>query len=173
MVGLEATDHADMAEALRFDLSGDRASIHQKPGGFGAGQAAAGPPFERPRDGLGLLARASIQLRNEVTYMAFSGGLSDEAVRAIEEVVSGDFSDSQNARARLDAARVILGAIGVREQAQASATANVVVSLGDGLRARCLLPQVRCRRMRRGFWPRLFRRGLIHAELKWDAFPAI
>ena len=40
------------------------------------------------------------------------------------------------ARARLEAARVILGSIGVREKAPAAtAQANVVVSLGDGLRA--------------------------------------
>jgi hypothetical protein len=67
--------------------------------------------------------------------LARLAGLSDDAVRAVAEVVTGDFRDGGVARARLDAARVILSSIGVREQAAASASASLTVSLGDGLRA--------------------------------------
>ena len=67
--------------------------------------------------------------------LARIAGLSDDAIRAVSEVVTGDFTDGGVARARLDAARVILGSIGIREQAPATATANVTLSLGDGLRA--------------------------------------
>lgn len=62
--------------------------------------------------------------------------LSEDATRAVREVVTGDFADAGHARARLDAARVIFNAIGIKEQgAGAAAQANVFVSLGDGLRA--------------------------------------
>ena len=78
----------------------------------------------------GLLAAA------KDTAVARLAEFSEDAVRAVQEVVTGDFADAGHARARLDAARVILAALGIREQAPAaSAQANVVVSLGDGLRA--------------------------------------
>ena len=85
-----------------------------------------------------LLARVAPDLVDRARDLALVrlGGLSDDALRAVGEVVTGDFSDGQVARARLEAARVILGSIGVREKAPAAtAQANVVVSLGDGLRA--------------------------------------
>lgn len=84
-----------------------------------------------------LLARVAPDLVDRARDLALIrlGELSDDAVRAISEVVTGDFADGHVARARLDAARVILGSIGVHEQSPAaSAQANVVVSLGDGLR---------------------------------------
>jgi len=63
-------------------------------------------------------------------------GLSDDALRAVEEVVTGHFGDGGHARARLEAARIILSSLGIREQApQATAQANVVLSFGDAIRA--------------------------------------
>lgn len=85
-----------------------------------------------------LLQRVAPQLVEAAKDIALArlSGLSDDAIRAVAEVVTGDFQDGGTARARLDAARIILGSIGVREQASAtSASANVFVSLGDGLRA--------------------------------------
>lgn len=68
--------------------------------------------------------------------LAKLSGLSEDAVRAVQEVVTGDFGDAGAARTRLDAARIILASIGIREQQPpGSAQANVFVSLGDGLRA--------------------------------------
>lgn len=84
-----------------------------------------------------LLQRAVPEIVERAKEIALGrlGVLSADAVNAVGEVVTGEFEDGSAARARLDAARVILGAIGVREPAGSTATANVVVSLGDGLRA--------------------------------------
>lgn len=68
--------------------------------------------------------------------LAKLAGLSDEALLAVQEVVTGDFADGGHARARLESARVILASLGIREQASAAASATVnVLTLGDGLRA--------------------------------------
>jgi hypothetical protein len=84
-----------------------------------------------------LLTRTVPQVVDAARDVALArlAGLSDDAVRAVAEVVTGDFQDGGVARARLDAARVILGSIGLREQPQAAASASLTVSLGDGLRA--------------------------------------
>lgn len=85
-----------------------------------------------------LLRRAAPELLEDARDLATVrlSGLSDPAVQAVGEVVTGDFTDGSSARARLDAARVILGSLGVKDQAAAAAAqANVHVSLGDSLRA--------------------------------------
>ena len=85
-----------------------------------------------------LLRRAAPELLEDARDLATVrlSGLSEPAVQAVGEIVTGDFTDGSSARARLDAARVVLGSLGVRDQAaQAAAQANVHVSLGDGLRA--------------------------------------
>lgn len=84
-----------------------------------------------------LLNRTVPQVVDAAKDMALAriAGLSDDAVRAVAEVVTGDFADGGVARARLEAARVILGSIGIREQPQVTASANVTLSLGDGIRA--------------------------------------
>lgn len=71
------------------------------------------------------------------TAVSRLAGMSDDALAAVRETVTGDFQDASHARARLDAARTILAALGIREQAPAAAASATVnlVSLGDGLRA--------------------------------------
>jgi hypothetical protein len=62
--------------------------------------------------------------------------MADSAVAAVDEVVTGQFADGSHARARLDGARIVLAALGIRDQGGASVSATVnVLSLGDGLRA--------------------------------------
>lgn len=86
-----------------------------------------------------LLTRVApdVVARSREIAMVRLSALSEPALDAVAEVVTGDFSDGQAARARLDAARIIFGSLGIREQgaAAASAQASVHVSLGDGLRA--------------------------------------
>jgi hypothetical protein len=58
--------------------------------------------------------------------MARLAGVSEDAVRAVEEGVAGDFEDSQTARTRVDSARLILGALGVTERAGGMSVRNQV-----------------------------------------------
>ncbi len=84
-----------------------------------------------------LLERAApeLLLRARDIANAKLAALSDDAIETVAEVMSGDIRDGRNARARLDAARLVLGALGIHERAAQQTQTNVLVSLGDGLRA--------------------------------------
>ncbi len=84
-----------------------------------------------------LLERAAPELLMRAKDIANArlAALTDNATEVVSEVLAGSFSDTRKARVMLDAARLVLAAFGIREHAPASVQSNVVVSLGDGLRA--------------------------------------
>lgn len=49
--------------------------------------------------------------------LAKLAGLSDDAVRAVEETITGQITDGRIARARLDGAKTVLGSLGIGERA--------------------------------------------------------
>jgi hypothetical protein len=83
-----------------------------------------------------LLARTVPALVDQERDRALArlAGLSDSAIEAVSLVVRGKVTDAQVARARTDAARLILAGIGIEER-KATATAAVSISFGDALRA--------------------------------------
>ena len=67
--------------------------------------------------------------------LAQLAGLGDRAIRTVSDVVRGKVKDPQVARARTEAAKLILASIGITDRPTATASANVVVSFGDAIRA--------------------------------------
>lgn len=65
-----------------------------------------------------LLERAAPELVATARDTALTrlAGLGDDAVRAVQEVATGDIADGRIARARLDAAKTILGALGIGDR---------------------------------------------------------
>ncbi len=102
------------------------------------------PASERPHD-VALARKVAALLRRAVpalleqardVTLARVAGLSDKAVRTLDEVASGDFDDPARARVQLDGAKALIEALGIGGRAGGvSSTTNVVLSLGDGLRA--------------------------------------
>jgi hypothetical protein len=77
-----------------------------------------------------LLERAAPELVTAARDLALSklSGLGDDAVRAVQEVVSGDIADGRIARARLDAAKSILASLGIGERSGVTIATQVNVS---------------------------------------------
>jgi hypothetical protein len=85
-----------------------------------------------------LLERACPEIvsRTREAALVELASLYQPAVQALRESVNGDFPDAPTARARIEAARVLLGALGIPDSGSgATAAASIHVSLGDGLRA--------------------------------------
>jgi hypothetical protein len=93
------------------------------------------PPELTLRRKLGaLLERTAPGLVERARDVALSklAAMSEDALCAVHEVVTGDLTDPGVARARLDAARTILGSLGISERATSAPVQAVQVNVGAG-----------------------------------------
>ena len=97
----------------------------------GAEQPEAAAPADSPPALTALLERAApdaVAAARDLALVRLAG-LSDDALAALMEVLTGECADGRAARARLDAAKTVLGSIGIGERAGITIATQVVALL--------------------------------------------